>query len=58
MSFKDDQDKMAEVEAVLQQSKEDMVLLLCHYWELLGAKLVLGMENTTNHKLLESEENR
>lgn len=58
VSLKDVQDKLAEVEATLQQVKVDMAWLLCDYWELLGAELVLDIEITTYHKLLEGEENR
>ncbi|XP_019479430.1 PREDICTED: keratin, type II cuticular Hb5-like [Hipposideros armiger] len=50
--------KLAELEAALQKTKQDMACLLKEYQEVMNSKLGLDMEIATYRKLLEGEESR
>ena len=57
-ALQDAQQKLKDLEAALQQSKEELARLLRDYQALLGAKLSLDVESATYRKLLEGEESR
>ena len=58
LAVKDAHAKVAELEASLQQAKQDMAQQLQEYQELMNIKLALNIEITICHKLLEGEESR
>ncbi|KAB0363938.1 hypothetical protein FD754_008094 [Muntiacus muntjak] len=57
-ALQDAQQKLQDLEAALQQSKEELARLLRDYQALMGAKLSLDVEIATYRKLLEGEESR
>ena len=57
-ALQDAQQKLQNLEAALQQSKEELARLLHDYQALVGAKLSLDVEIATYRKLLEGEESR
>ena len=57
-ALQDAKQKLQDLEAALQQSKEELARLLRDYQALVGAKLSLDVEIATYRKLLEGEESR
>ncbi|KAM7244608.1 hypothetical protein CapIbe_005216 [Capra ibex] len=58
LALKDANAKLQELQAALQQAKDDLARLVCDYQELMNIRLALDVEIATYCKLLESEECR